>query len=60
MEQYKVLSFYKYVAIEDPESFAKEHLEWCNQNGIRGKVYLAKEGINGSVFGDYESIVNYI
>ena len=52
MNRYKVLSFYKYVNVEDPESFAKEHLEWCKNNEVKGKVYLAKEGINGSVFGN--------
>ncbi len=51
---YKVLSFYKYVQIEDPESFVKEHLRWCLANGLRGKVYIAGEGINGSVFGTNE------
>ena len=51
MSSYSVLSFYKYVPVNDPESFAKEHLEWCIKNDVKGKVYLAKEGINGSVFG---------
>ncbi len=55
MSKYKVISFYKYVDIENPESISKEHLNWCLENGIKGKVYLAKEGINGSVFGDDES-----
>ncbi len=50
--KYKVISFYKYIDVDDPEMFAKEHLAWCVENGIKGKVYLAKEGINGSVFGD--------
>lgn len=60
MSKYKVISFYKYVNVDDPESLAKEHLEWCLQNGIKGKIYLAKEGINGSVFGDNEVTENYI
>lgn len=60
MSKYKVISFYKYINVDDPESLAKEHLEWCLQNGIKGKIYLAKEGINGSVFGDNEVTENYI
>jgi UPF0176 protein len=52
INKYKVISFYKYVDVDNPESLAKEHLAWCVENGIKGKVYLAKEGINGSVFGD--------
>lgn len=59
MEKHKVISFYKYVNIENPDSLAKGHLEWCLENGIKGKVYLAKEGINGSIFGDDEAINKY-
>jgi UPF0176 protein len=50
MAKYKVISFYKYVSIEDPEAFVKEHLQWCIENGIKGKVYVATEGISGAVF----------
>jgi len=59
MSKYKVISFYKYVVVENPEGLAKEHLNWCLENGILGKVYLAKEGISGSVFGDYEAMSKY-
>lgn len=59
MNKYKVISFYKYVNVDDPELLAKEHLAWCVENGIKGKVYLAKEGINGSVFGDDETTAKY-
>ena len=56
---YKVISFYKYVGIEDPGSFAKEHLDWCIANGLKGKIYVAGEGINGSVFGTKEQVELY-
>jgi UPF0176 protein len=59
MSKYKVISFYKYVDIENPELLAEEHLNWCVANGVKGKVYLAKEGINGSVFGNDEAISKY-
>lgn len=59
MHQYKVISFYKYVKIEDPEALMKEHLNWCLENGLKGKVYLAKEGISGSIFGDDELTRKY-
>lgn len=59
MHQYKVISFYKYVKIENPEVLMKEHLNWCLENGLKGKVYLAKEGISGSIFGDDELTRKY-
>ena len=55
----KVLSFYKYVKVDDPETIAAKHLNWCLSNGIKGKVYIAEEGINGSVFGTFEKMENY-
>lgn len=59
MNKYKVISFYKYVWIDDPESLAKDHLQWCVENNVKGKVYLANEGINGSVFGDDMTTASY-
>ena len=59
MNKYKVISFYKYVDVENPESLATEHLDWCLANGVKGKVYLAKEGISGSVFGNDEVTSKY-
>ena len=59
MGNFKVISFYKYVEVENPEELAKQHLNWCLQNNVRGKVYLAAEGINGSVFGDEQILSNY-
>jgi UPF0176 protein len=59
MNKYKVISFYKYVNIENPKAMAKEHLVWCLEIGIKGKVYLAEEGISGSVFGDEKATSKY-
>ncbi|HMU43759.1 MAG TPA: rhodanese-related sulfurtransferase [Ignavibacteriaceae bacterium] len=59
MNKYKILSFYKYVDVAEPEVFAKEHLDWCLQNSVKGKVYIAKEGINGSIFGDEAATTKY-
>jgi UPF0176 protein len=59
MNKYKVISFYKYIEIQNPEGLANEQLNWCLKNGILGKVYLAKEGISGSVFGNDEAISKY-
>jgi UPF0176 protein len=58
-KMYKVISFYKYVSIKDPETFAKEHLEWCIENKIMGKIYVATEGISGAVFDVKQKIELY-
>jgi len=59
ISKYKVLLFYKYVDINDPESIVKEHLDWCTRNGIKGRVFFAKEGVNGTVSGTSGQIEKY-
>ncbi len=59
MSNYKVLLFYKYVEIENPELLVNEHLNWCIQNEIKGRVFFAKEGVNGTVSGTIEQIEKY-
>ena len=33
---YRVLLYYKYTTIDDPETF-REHLEFCKSNNLKGK-----------------------
>lgn len=54
-----ILLFYKFVGIENPEEFRATHLEFCENLGIKGKVLLAKEGINGSISGTKEQVEKY-
>lgn len=56
----KIILFYKFVEIENPEELRKSHMEFCKNLGIKGKVLLATEGINGSVSGTEEQIQKYI
>ena len=56
---YKVLLFYKYVNLQDPEIIVQEHLEWCLLNDIKGRVFFANEGVNGTVSGLAENIERY-
>ncbi len=48
---YRVLLYYNYTPIADPESFAQEHLAFCKELGLKGRILVAKEGINGTVSG---------
>ncbi len=56
---YKILLFYKYVELEQPERIVEEHLNWCLQNHIKGRVFFAKEGVNGTVSGLAENVEKY-
>lgn len=57
---YQVLLYYNYVPIEDPESFAIEHLAFCNELELKGRILIAKEGINGTVSGTTEQTKKYM
>lgn len=55
-----VILFYKYVAISDPESFATEQRTVCVSLGLKGRVLIAAEGINGTLAGPLDAINEYV
>ncbi len=55
-----VLLFYKYVPIADPAAFTEAHRAWCLSLGLKGRVLIAEEGINGTVVGTREAADRYI
>src|SRR5690625_4517148 len=59
-EKYQVLLYYNYVDIEDPETFAKEHLRFCKDLELKGRILVATEGINGTVSGTVEATNKYM
>ncbi|ALC91269.1 sulfurtransferase [Bacillus sp. FJAT-18017] len=59
-EQYRVLLYYKYVQIENPEEFTASHLKFCKELGLKGRILIASEGINGTVSGTVEQTDAYM
>lgn len=57
---YRILLYYKYVPIENHEEFAKEHLAFCKELGLKGRILVAYEGINGTVSGTVEQTEIYM
>ncbi|UFT99773.1 rhodanese-related sulfurtransferase [Radiobacillus kanasensis] len=57
---FQVLLYYNYVDIEDPEQFAADHLKFCKEIELKGRVLVAKEGINGTVSGTIENTNKYM
>lgn len=57
---YKIILFYKYVNIEDPEELKKEQMDLCTRLGLKGRVIVAKEGINSTLEGTNENIEEYL
>lgn len=59
-QEFRVLLYYKYVTIENPEEVQQEHLEFCNELGLKGRIIIAAEGINGTVSGTPEQTDAYM
>ncbi len=57
---YRVLLYYLYTDIKDPEERAQQHLEYCKSLGLKGRILIAAEGINGTVSGTYEQTQQYM
>jgi UPF0176 protein len=55
-----VLLYYQFVPIEDPESFAADHLSFCRGLGLRGRILVSPEGLNGTVSGPREACQTYM
>jgi UPF0176 protein len=57
---YLVLAYYHYTRIEDAETYAPQHLAYCKSLKIRGRIYIAHEGINGTISGTRQACEQYM
>lgn len=59
-KKYLVLAYYLYTKIESAPEFAETHLAYCKSLKLRGRIYVAEEGINGTLSGTRESCEQYM
>ena len=57
---YLVILFYKYTEIKDPQKLKVEQNILCASLNLRGRLIIAKEGINGTLEGLTKDIEKYI
>lgn len=55
----KILLFYKYVDIENPQAIVNWQRELCTALGLKGRILIATEGINATVGGSEEATEEY-
>ncbi|MBS1656781.1 MAG: hypothetical protein JST18_01650, partial [Bacteroidetes bacterium] len=60
VKPFRTLLFYKYVHIENAEQFAAAHLQWCITQGLKGRVLVAEEGLNGTISGTIDQTQAYM
>lgn len=55
----KILLYYKYVDIQNPHAIMDWQRQLCQSLGLKGRILLAHEGINGTIGGKIESLEAY-
>lgn len=60
MKDYIVILFYKFVDIEDPEALKEEQKKLCASLELKGRLLIAKEGINGTFEGEKDVVEKYM
>ena len=60
LEDFKVITFYQFINLEDLGKLAQKLKCFCNSNKIRGSVILASEGINGTLAGLSNNINEFL
>lgn len=56
---YRVLLYYYYTDIKDPQKYRDDHFEFCVSNNLKGRIFVNHEGINGTVSGLVDDIIKY-
>lgn len=55
----KVILYYKFVPVADPEMTMRWQRELCQRLGLKGRIIISKHGINGTLGGDLKSLRQY-
>jgi len=58
--EHTIILFYKYVTIENPEEFMAQQVILSEKLGLKGRMIIAREGINGTFEGTEENIEKYV
>jgi len=56
---HEVLLYYRYAPVADPEAWAVEHRLLCAELELKGRIIVAKEGLNGTVSGVLDATAAY-
>lgn len=56
----KILLYYKFVPIADPEAIRLWQKALCERLNLRGRILISKHGLNGTVGGDIDDLKTYV
>lgn len=60
MNMEKIILYYKFVEVPDPETVMFWQRNLCERLNIKGRIIISKQGINGTVGGDIEDVKMYV
>lgn len=60
MSDPKILLYYAFAPISDPEAVRLWQRELCESLGLRGRIIISKHGINGTVGGEIDACKRYL
>ncbi|MEO6201428.1 MAG: rhodanese-related sulfurtransferase, partial [Cryobacterium sp.] len=56
----KILLYYAFAPLADPEAVRLWQRDLCESLGLRGRILISRDGINGTVGGDLSAVKRYI
>ncbi|HEV7956695.1 MAG TPA: rhodanese-related sulfurtransferase [Marisediminicola sp.] len=56
----KILLYYLFTPLADPEAIRLWQRDLCESLGLRGRILLSKDGINGTVGGELSDVKKYL
>ena len=60
MSHPKILLYYAFAPVSDPEAVRLWQRELCESLGLRGRIIISKHGINGTVGGEIDACKQYL
>ena len=56
MAQNKIILYYQFAPIADPQAVMLWQRALCEKLGLRGRILISKHGINGSLGGEINAV----
>lgn len=60
MELQKIILYYGFAPIADPEAVRLWQTTLCDSLGLKGRILISKHGINGTLGGDMSALKSYV
>ena len=60
MDLQKIILYYGFAPVADPEAVKLWQLALCESFGLKGRIIISKHGINGTVGGNMEDLKKYV